>query len=77
MRERNWRAPAGGRDLAGWALGLACGIGASAADEALLLPLAVSLALGGALPLAWLALSRMQRTRRRAVVWEEVSWHRP
>ena len=66
---------AGGRDISAWALGLLCGFGEAAAHEALQLPLGLALALASGLPLLGLALRQVLRPRRRAVVWEEVSWH--
>lgn len=63
--------PGGGRELAVWAFGLLCGVGIAAADEALLLPFSLALALAGGLPLAGLALRQLLRPRRRVVVWEE------
>lgn len=61
------------RELSVWALGLICGLGAAAANQTL--PLGLALALAGFLPLLGLALLRLLRPRRRAVVWEEPSWH--
>jgi hypothetical protein len=58
-----------------WAFGLLCGLGAAAANDALLLPFGLALALAGGLPLLAFALARLRRQRRRAVVWEEPSWH--
>jgi hypothetical protein len=69
---------AGGHGLvAVWSLGLLCGLAAAAANEAVLLPLGLTLALAGGLPLLGLVLGRLLRPRRRAVVWEEASWHIP
>ncbi len=67
----------GGRELGLWALGLLCGLGAAAASEALLLPFSLVLALAGGLPLAWLGLHWLLRSRRRVVVWEGMSWRTP
>lgn len=70
------RTDAGGGDLAGWAFGVLCGLGAAAANEAVVLSVSLALALAGGLPLAALALRRLARRRSRAVVWE-ASWRRP
>ncbi len=76
VRERNRRRQTnGGRELAVWSAGLLCGLGAAAANQALLLPFALALALAGGLPLIGLVLRRLLRPRRRAVVWQEPSWH--
>lgn len=76
VRGRGWhRTRGGGRELSVWALGLLCGLGAAAANEALLLPLGLALALAAGLSLLGFALARLLRPRRRAVVWEEASWH--
>ncbi len=63
-----------GRELAMWSLGLLCGLGAAAANQALLLPIGLALALAGGLPLVGLALRHLLRPRPRAVVWQEPSW---
>jgi hypothetical protein len=60
-----------------WALGLLCGLGAAAASEAFLLPFSLVLALAGGLPLAWLGLRWLLRSRRPVVVWEGLSWRMP
>ena len=57
-----------------WSAGLLCGLGAAAANQALLPPLGFALALAGGLPLTALVLRRLCRPRPRAVVWEELSW---
>ena len=71
------RRAGGGRELALWSAGLLCGLGAAAANQALLLPLGLALVLAGGLPLAGLALRSLLRQRPRAVVWEELSWRTP
>ena len=77
IRVRSRRNQTGGRELAVWSLGLLCGLGAAAANQALLLPLGLALALAGGLPLIRLALRRLLRPRPRAVVWQEPSWNTP
>ncbi len=76
-RNRAGAGPRDGRELALWALGLMCGLGAAAASEAFLLPFSLVLALAGGLPLAWLGLRWLLRPRRRVVVWEGLSWRTP
>lgn len=76
VRARNRRSQTGGRELAVWSLGLLCGLAAAAANQALLLPIGVALALAGGLPLIGLGLCRLLRPRPRAVVWQEPSWDR-
>jgi hypothetical protein len=75
IRARNRRCQTnGGRELAVWSAGLLCGLGGAAANQALLLPLGLALALAGGLPLIGLALRWLLRPRPRAVVWQEPSW---
>jgi hypothetical protein len=75
IRVRNRRCQTNsGRELAVWSAGLLCGLGAAAASQALLLPFGLALVLAGGLPLLGLALRRLLRPRRRAVVWQEPSW---
>ena len=73
--QAGYRAAAGaggGHDLSMWMLGLLCGLGAAAANEALLLPSGLVLGLAGGLPLLGWIVRRLLRPRRRALVWQEV-----
>ena len=79
MQDHQWSrhrtgSAAGGGYVAVWGGGLLCGTAVTAAADALRLSFVYSLALAGGLPLAAVALQRLLRPRRRAVVWEEMSW---
>ncbi|CAH2599874.1 conserved protein of unknown function [Rhodovastum atsumiense] len=65
----------GHREWAVWALGLLCGLGTAAAEDALVLPLGVALAGVLGLPLAVIVVRRLCLSRRRALVWQDISWH--
>lgn len=64
----------GAREAAVWMLGVCCGVGAMAAGDAALLPCGAVIALAGAAPVVTVALWKLLRLRRRAVVWEESGW---
>jgi hypothetical protein len=67
----------GAREAAVWMLGVCCGVAATAAGDAALLPCGAVVGLAGAAPLMAVALGHLLRPRRRVVVWEEAGWRFP